>query len=114
MDKKLTKKQIKDVLLKRRSALKAALDGDLSYLEQSSVDGDLADAASDTNSDELAASLADFAGKEIQNIDEALKKMDRGEYGKCDDCGKKIAQERLSVLPYAACCITCQGKREQE
>jgi DnaK suppressor protein len=46
-------------------------------------------------------------------IDEALRKIKEGTYGKCEDCGEDISVERLKVLPFAIYCIDCQEKREQ-
>lgn len=45
-------------------------------------------------------------------VEHALAKFDEGSYGICDNCGKKIAAERLEALPQAALCINCKGKQE--
>lgn len=49
----------------------------------------------------------------LQKIDEALRKLQEGTYGICEDCGEEISAERLKVLPFAIYCIDCQEKREQ-
>ncbi|MBM4140058.1 MAG: TraR/DksA family transcriptional regulator [Nitrospira sp.] len=49
----------------------------------------------------------------LVKIDEALRKLDEGTYGKCEDCGGDISEKRLKVLPYAIYCIDCKEKREQ-
>jgi DnaK suppressor protein len=48
----------------------------------------------------------------LLKIDEALRKLEEGTYGKCDDCGEDISEERLKVLPFAIYCRDCQEKRE--
>lgn len=48
----------------------------------------------------------------IGKIDEALRKMDEGTYGICEDCGEEINPERLRVLPFAIYCREDQEKRE--
>jgi DnaK suppressor protein len=48
----------------------------------------------------------------IRKIDEALRKMDEGTYGICEDCGEEINPERLRVLPFAIYCKEDQEKRE--
>lgn len=54
------------------------------------------------------------AHKETLNkIDAALRKLDEGTYGKCEECGGEISAKRLEVMPYAIYCIDCQEKREQ-
>lgn len=45
-------------------------------------------------------------------IDEALRKLNEGTYGMCDECGEEIAPERLRVLPFAIYCRDCQEKKE--
>ena len=49
----------------------------------------------------------------LLKIDEALRKIDEGTYGKCEDCGEDISMERLKVLPFAIYCVDCQERREQ-
>jgi len=49
----------------------------------------------------------------LLKIDEALRKLDEGTYGKCEDCGDDISEERLKVLPFATLCRDCQEKKEQ-
>lgn len=43
--------------------------------------------------------------------DEALGRLDRGEYGRCRSCGEEIAIERLRALPYATRCVPCKEAR---
>lgn len=47
-------------------------------------------------------------------VEQALKKIEEGNYGFCADCGKKISEERLDALPYATLCLDCQEKVDQE
>ena len=44
----------------------------------------------------------------------ALKRIETGEYGECDNCGEPIEPRRLQVLPWAANCIGCQQQLEEE
>lgn len=46
-------------------------------------------------------------------IDAALGKLQEGTYGICEDCGGKISEERLKVMPFAIYCRDCQEKIEQ-
>jgi DnaK suppressor protein len=52
-------------------------------------------------------------GETLRKIDEALRKVNEGTYGICEDCGEEISEERLKILPFAIYCIDCQEKREQ-
>ncbi|MEW6416679.1 MAG: TraR/DksA C4-type zinc finger protein [Nitrospirota bacterium] len=49
----------------------------------------------------------------LLKIDEALRKLDEGTYGKCEDCGEDISEERLKLIPFAIYCVDCKEKREQ-
>jgi len=49
----------------------------------------------------------------LLKIDEALRKLKEGTYGKCEDCGEEISEKRLKVMPFAIYCIDCKEKREQ-
>ncbi|PCC69435.1 transcriptional regulator, TraR/DksA family [Nannocystis exedens] len=44
---------------------------------------------------------------ELQRIDAALLRLERGEYGECVGCGEEIAAARLELDPAATSCIAC-------
>ena len=48
----------------------------------------------------------------LDEVDQALHKMDVGSYGRCDECGAEIPYERLEVRPQATLCIACKSKVE--
>lgn len=50
--------------------------------------------------------------REIREIEDALNRMDGGEYGRCANCGVDIAYERLMVNPAATRCVRCQDLYE--
>ncbi len=56
--------------------------------------------------DALAGSLTE----NLAEIEDALKKLDAGTYGKCEDCGEAIASDRLEAMPSARHCISCASK----
>ena len=47
-------------------------------------------------------------------IDEALERIDRGDYGNCMICGQEIPRARLEALPYAVNCLNCRERLEKE
>ena len=49
----------------------------------------------------------------LRGIDEALRKIDEGTYGICEECGEEISEKRLSVLPTAILCVDCQEHKEK-
>ena len=71
-----------------------------------------ADTASETEARELdVARVAMFEGR-MRMIDEALVRIDRGEYGRCVICGKEIPEERLELIPETPYCVE-DAEREQ-
>ncbi|MGO9379775.1 MAG: TraR/DksA family transcriptional regulator [Dissulfurispiraceae bacterium] len=89
--------------------LKAALSG-----EGKSVDvGDEGDIASDSYEALLRGNLTASRRKAVINIDEALRRLDDGSYGLCEECGDEIPENRLKANPFAIRCIDCQEEVER-
>jgi RNA polymerase-binding protein DksA len=57
--------------------------------------------------------LSATARQIVEEIDQALVRMDNGTYGVCDVCGDKIAIARLEAIPYAQLCINCKARGER-
>ena len=51
--------------------------------------------------------------RDIANIDDALRSIEKGNYGICEMCGELISKPRLAVLPFATNCINCQSEMER-
>ncbi len=50
---------------------------------------------------------------ELDQIEEALKRMESGDYGRCMDCGRWIRPARLEIRPFAIRCIKCKEQKEK-
>lgn len=50
----------------------------------------------------------------IRMVDEALRKIDKDEYGLCELCDQPISLQRLHARPESRLCIDCQGRKEQD
>ena len=46
----------------------------------------------------------------LRDINKALEKIEKGEYGKCNYCGQEIAEERLMARPASSSCVECKEK----
>jgi DnaK suppressor protein len=105
--------KMRDLLIKRRDALRKALAGDLSMLKSlNSESGDVVDVALDAVQDEISSKLAEVESRELANIEVALERIRAGKYGVCEICNGKIPLARLNALPYATSCIECQRASE--
>ncbi len=69
-----------------------------------------ADRATDTYEEEKALGLRSHFEGELLDVEDALRRIDDGTYGKCAECGREIAPERLEAMPAARLCIDCQSK----
>jgi DnaK suppressor protein len=47
------------------------------------------------------------ARRALQEIDEAIARLDAGTYGRCTGCTQRIPSERLDVLPHVTVCVRC-------
>jgi DnaK suppressor protein len=61
----------------------------------------------------LGAAVASISSRTVQMIEASLRRLQAGTYGRCSDCGRAIAKERLRALPFADACRDCQERRDQ-
>ena len=76
--------------------------------------GDLVDQAGDERDRELSLLLTGRDKEKLMAINEALEKLDEGTYGTCEECGEKIGDGRIKVMPLAKLCVSCQSRLEKE
>jgi len=72
----------------------------------------MADTASDDYERDFSLGRATTEQKILYTIDEALKRIQDGTYGRCLQCGKSIPKTRLKALPQADLCIVCKKSKE--
>ena len=73
----------------------------------------MADAGTDAMEREKAFLFASAEGRTLLEINEALRRVYRGEYGVCESCGQPIARARLEAMPHARLCVPCKEKEER-
>jgi len=100
--------KIREKLLERQ----VELTRDIEHLSHEEVSDrqvmDSGDEALTLSLEKLQSSLEKTEINELHLIDQALERLQTGEYGICIDCGNLISQHRLEYYPYAARCIVCQ------
>ena len=107
--------QLRQQLIQRRNEILSFYWGDLGSSNVSSqASGDSADAAMDSVHSEMRSQLAEKESQELTDINNALHKMETGEYGLCEECGMPIAIERLEAIPDAELCLKCQEELEED
>lgn len=75
--------------------------------------GDIYDQASNERDRELLLLLSDREREKIRNIEEALTRLEEGEYGICEDCEEEIPLGRLKAMPFARLCVKCKADLEK-
>lgn len=82
--------------------------------DHSSYSFHMADLATDAMEREKAFMLNSKNGRFLYHLDEALRRIKDGTFGKCISCNKNISVARLRALPHARYCIECKEREEQE
>jgi RNA polymerase-binding protein DksA len=109
---------------KQLLALKKRLGADLSELEEEALQpvggeesGGLsnvplhpADLGTDTFEEEFALELLEKEEKLLDEVNDALARIEEGKFARCENCGQEISRARLKALPYARYCIRCARK----
>ena len=87
---------------------------DMKNLVKTVESGDEADVAADVIDRQLLTSIGTQDAIRLQQIENALDRINQDKYGRCIKCGKEIPEERLEVLPYALMCIQCASAEERK
>jgi RNA polymerase-binding protein DksA len=74
------------------------------------LDADFEEQAVERENDEALVALDRSIRAEMAQIEKALARLNKGEYGVCEGCGDPITLKRLEALPYAARCVACERK----
>jgi DnaK suppressor protein len=90
----------------------SSLTEETGELMSSSADNHLADTASETYERELDEGLEEDAREQLRKVDEALQRIEAGEFGKCEADGKEIPVERLEAVPWTTLCIDDARKQQ--
>jgi len=116
-------KEFKKIVLERKEEIFEDLQhisDDTLRKSQKEASGDIsgytyhmADVATDNYDREFSLGLASNERKFLYELDDALKRIEDGSFGICDDCKGQIAKIRLKAVPSARLCIKCQQKREK-
>jgi DnaK suppressor protein len=78
------------------------------------LDGaDAMDAASEFAANDVRACLKELRAVELLDINDAFQKLFDGTYGVCEECGKRIPEARLRLIPAASLCVACKRHRER-
>ncbi|MBI2906254.1 MAG: TraR/DksA C4-type zinc finger protein [Chloroflexi bacterium] len=72
-----------------------------------------ADSATGTFELEKTTALDESARRRLYEVEDAIRRIELGTYGRCEQCGRPIDRERLKVLPQTKFCLECQLRWER-
>ena len=102
------KKQLEELKADAEKRLREKKDLDMPEAEV----GDPIDAASQSLDKEILFELSGNSHNTIGQIEAALRKIEKGIYGRCELCRQPIPKKRIKALPFARYCVHCQTSSE--
>ena len=73
----------------------------------------MADLGSDSFEQEFTLSLLENEEQLLEEVNAALDRIERGVFGRCEECNAVIPKVRLNAVPYTRYCVDCARKQEQ-
>ena len=111
--------ELKRMLDDRRRELQAEVQGKIRGVREEGTWGgklnEVLDAVESSEADiqdEIEFALIQMKSETLNKINDAVQRLDHGDYGYCFDCGEEIAEKRLRALPFAVRCKDCEEARE--
>src|SRR5712692_7106940 len=110
--------ELKAMLDERRREIQAEVQGrmrDVRAAGEGTRVNDVFDAVESSEADiqeDIEFALIQMKSETLNKINDALSRLEHGNYGYCFDCGEEIAEKRLRALPFAVRCKDCEEARE--
>lgn len=102
----LLRQMLEEAQKKGDSTLEDMTDGEAAFADPS----DRATAESDRS---FTLRIRDRERRLIHKIQDAIKRMDDGVYGICEECGEEIGVARLKARPVTTLCVSCKARQEE-
>ena len=110
--------ELSKMLLERRSQLQAEVQGKMRDVRAEGLSGKMSevlDAVESSEADiqeDIEFALIQMKSETLTKVNDALTRLEHGNYGYCFECGEEIAEKRLRALPFAVRCKDCEAQRE--
>src|SRR4051812_19942740 len=111
--------ELKDMLEDRRREIQAEVQGKMRDVRAEGAWGgkqnevfDAVESSEADIQDDIEFALIQMKSETLNKINDALVRLEQGDYGNCFDCGEEIAEKRLRALPFAVRCKDCEEARE--
>ena len=110
--------ELKQMLLGRRRELQAQVQDkmrDVRSTGEVTKLSEVFDAGESSEADiqeDIELALIQMKSETLSRVDDALARLEQGNYGNCFECGEEIAEKRLKALPFAVRCKDCEEAKE--
>lgn len=111
--------ELKAMLDGRRRELQSEVQGKMRDVREEGTWGskinDVLDAVESSEADiqdDIEFALIQMKAETLNKINDAVARLENGDYGFCFECGEEIAEKRLRALPFAVRCKDCEEARE--
>ena len=110
--------ELKRMLEDRRREIQAEVQGKIRDVRaEASMGGknevfDAVESSEADIQDDIEFALIQMKSETLNKINDALSRLEQGDYGNCFECGEEIAEKRLRALPFAVRCKDCEEARE--
>ncbi len=110
--------ELKRMLEERRKEIMSQVQEKIRDVRTEGTHGKLSevfDAGESSEADiqeDIEFALIQMKAETLTKINEALSRLEEGEYGYCFECGEEITKQRLRALPFAVRCKDCEEARE--
>jgi DnaK suppressor protein len=111
--------ELKRMLEERRREIQAEVQGKMRDVRAEGTWGakasEVVDAVESSEADiqgDIEFALIQMKSETLNKINDALMRLEQGDYGNCFECGEEIAEKRLRALPFAVRCKECEEARE--
>jgi len=111
--------ELKQMLQERQREIQAEVQGKMRNVRAEGTWGgklnEVLDAVESAEADiqeDIEFALVQMKSETLNKINDALGRLEQGDYGNCFDCGEEIAEKRLRALPFAVRCKDCEEAKE--
>src|SRR5213592_119290 len=111
--------ELKQMLQARRREIQAEVQGKMRGVREEGTWGgklnevfDAVESAEADIQEDIEFALVQMKSETLTKINDALARLEQGDYGNCFECGAEIAEKRLRALPFAVRCKDCEQARE--
>jgi RNA polymerase-binding protein DksA len=89
----------------------ARIEQDRHQFENIEVE-DYGDRAENTYTKESLFQQIDLSRGQLSLVEDALRRLAAGDFGRCVDCGGEIESKRLEAVPWASHCMQCEQRKQ--